>query len=258
MVRVDARQTWASGDYAIVAEKITDVADALIERTGVEPGMELLDVATGTGNVALPAAQAGARVTGLDLAPELLDVARERGADLGLELDWVEGDAQALPFEDGSFDRVLSAFGAMFAPDHRRTAEELLRVCRPGGAVGMCNWTPDGVGGRQFRAVASHVGAPPAAPALWGSEQHLRDLMGGRAREVELERRSVEFREESAEAWTAFMEESFGPFISAKAALGGRWPELRAELVQIFEDANESRNGKLTFHQEYLLAVVRL
>ncbi|MFN2615510.1 MAG: class I SAM-dependent methyltransferase [Thermoleophilaceae bacterium] len=255
---MDARETWASGNYAVVAETITDVAESLVERTGVEPGMELLDVATGTGNVALPAAQAGARVTGLDLVPELLDVARERGADLGLELDWVVGDAERLPFEDDSFDRVLSVFGAMFAPDHRRTADELLRVCRPGGAIGMCNWTPDGTGGELLRTVASYVGAPPEPPAQWGTEEHFQELLGGRASEVELGRRFVEFREESADSWVDFMEESFGPFVSARATLGERWPELRSELVRLFEQANESSNGKLAFKQEYLLAVVRL
>ena len=255
---MDARETWASGNYAVVAEQITDTADALIQRVGVEPGVELLDVATGTGNVALPAAQAGARVTALDPVPELLDVARERGADLGLEIDWVVGDPQELPFEDRSFDRVLSAFGAMFAPDHARTADELVRVCRPGGAIGLCAWTPDGTGGRLFSAIAAHIGEPAQPPALWGTEEHVRELMGGRASDIELERRSLEFREESAEAWVGFTEESFEPFISARTALGERWPELRSELVGIFQDANESQNGKLAFKQEYLLAVVRL
>jgi len=247
----------ASGDYEVVAETLSETAKALIERASVEPGMELLDVSTGTGNVALPAAQdAGARVTALDALPELLDIARERSADLGLEIDWVEGDPQELPFADDSFDRVLSAFGVMFAPDHRRAAKELLRVCRPGGAIGLCSWTAEGTGGRVLQAVASRVGTPPQPAVLWSSEDHLRELMGGS--EIQVERRSLELREESPEAWTAFMEESFGPFVSARATLGERWSELRQELVRIYAKANESQNGKLAIHQEYLLAVVRL
>jgi ubiquinone/menaquinone biosynthesis C-methylase UbiE len=252
-------RTQASGDYEVVAETLSATAKALIERAAVEPGMELLDVATGTGNVALPAAQeAGARVTALDPLAELLDVARERGADAGVEIDWVQGDPQELPFEDGSFDRVLSAFGLMFSPDHRRTADELIRVCRPGGAIGICSWTAEGTGGRVLRAVGSRVGTPPEQAVPWGSEEHLRELLAERAREIQVERRWIRFAEESAEAWTAFMEESFGPFVSARTTLGGRWLDLRRELVRIYEDANESQNGKLAFRQEYLLAVVRL
>ena len=252
-------RTPASGDFEVVAETLSETAKTLLERAAVEPGMELLDVATGTGNVALPAAQeAGARVTALDPLPELLDVARERGADAGVEIDWVQGDPQELPFEDERFDRVLSAFGVTFAPDPRRAADELTRVCRPGGAIGICGWTDEGTGGRVLRAVGSRVGAPTEGAVLWGSEERLRDLLGGRAREIQVERRAVRIAEESADAWTAFMEESFGPFVSARTALGERWPELRRELVQIYDDANESRNGKLAFRQEYLLAVVRL
>src|ERR687894_928827 len=133
--RMDPKTMWGSGNYAAVAEKIADVGEACVARAGVEPGMEVLDVACGAGNATIPAARAGARVTGLDFAPRLLSVARERAADAMVEVDWVEGDAQALPFDDESFDRVISTFGHMFAPDHERTAAEMLRVCRRGGPI---------------------------------------------------------------------------------------------------------------------------
>ena len=131
MPRMDPKTMWGRGNYAAVAERISQAAELVIERSGLEPGMDLLDVACGTGNATIPAARAGARATGLDFSPELLEIARERGSDAMVEVEWVEGDAQELPFEDASFDRVISTFGHMFAPDHRRTAQEMLRVCRP-------------------------------------------------------------------------------------------------------------------------------
>jgi ubiquinone/menaquinone biosynthesis C-methylase UbiE len=260
-LRSRARAAWALGNYAVVAERITEAAQVLVERAGVEAGMEVLDVATGTGNAALPAVGRGARVTGLDLVPELLDVARERAADLGLEVDWVEGDAEELPFEGASFDRVLSAFGHMFAPRHERAAAELVRVCRPGGAIGFCSWTPEGVGGETLSIASTYLPPPPpfaSPPVLWGSEGHVRKLLGDNVSSLEFERRSVVFEEESAEAWVALMEESFGPFVSARATLGEGWAELRAGLLKLFEEANTADDGTLRFEQEYLLAVARL
>jgi ubiquinone/menaquinone biosynthesis C-methylase UbiE len=259
--RERTRAVWSSGNYAAVAETIAGAAEVLVERAGVEPGMEVLDVATGTGNVSLPAARLGTRVTGLDLVPELIDIARERIADAGFEVDWVEGDAEELPFGAGSFDRVLSAFGHMFAPDHERTAAELVRVCRPGGVIGFCCWTPEGIAGRLHDATERHVATPSPfqqSPLLWGTEDHVRDLLARSVSELEFERRVITLRDESAEAWTAFLEDSAGPFVAVKAALGERYPELRSELVAIFEDANEADDGTLRFEQEYLLTVARL
>jgi ubiquinone/menaquinone biosynthesis C-methylase UbiE len=138
--------TWAAGDYAAIAELIDEIPPAhLLHVAGVGPGQTVLDVATGTGNVALRAAEAGAEVVGLDLTPELFDVARRRAEALGLEVEWIEGDAEALPYGDGAFDRVLSVFGVQFAPRHEVAATELVRVCKPGGVVGLCNWTPEGM-----------------------------------------------------------------------------------------------------------------
>ena len=243
---------WGSGNYAAVAEKILEVGEVCVERAGVEPGMEVLDVACGTGNATIPAARAGARVTGIDFSDALLAVARERAADAMVEVDWVEGDAQDLPFEDGSFDRVISTFGHMFAPDHERTAAEMKRVCR--GRIGICCWSPNGAVGRMFRTIAELVPPPPgsASPLLWGTEEHVRELLG----DGEFDRGEVEWREESPEAFADFMLESFGPMINAREVLGERAPELRTAFVRYLDGENLENDGTLRFRGEYLIAVV--
>ena len=260
-LRALSRATWALGDYAVLAERISDAAEVLVERIGVEAGMDVLDVATGTGNAAIPAVQRGARVTGLDLVPELLDVARERAADVGLEVDWVEGDAEELPFKGAQFDRVLSTFGHMFAPRHERVAGELIRVCRPGGAIGFCCWTPEGVGGQLLTTVATYAPPPPVfatPPSRWGSEEHVRKILGDNVSSLEFERHTITFREESAGAWVDLIAESAGPLIRARRTLGEEWPALRAQLVKLFEEANAADDGTLRFEQEYLLTIARL
>ena len=174
------RATWAAGDYPAVARHIADdpVQDALTAAR-VRPGARVLDVATGSGNVALVAANAGAQVVGLDLVPELLDVAHSRALAAGVEIEWVHGDAEALPFADGSFDSVTSVFGVQFAPRHQTTADELVRVCRAGGTIGLVNWTPEGLIGEMFQIMGRYLPPPPAfatAPPLWGDEHHVREL----------------------------------------------------------------------------------
>jgi len=243
------------GGLGAAAEAIGEVGELLVERAGVEPGMEVLDVGTGTGNAALPAGKEGARVTGLDRSPELLDVARERAADYMLEPDWVEGGTERLPFGDDAFDRVLSVFGHMFAPDREAVAAELLRVCRPGGALGLCAWTPEGLGGRMLGTIAKHTGNDASA-ADWGDEDRLRKLVGGA---IEVDRLSVTFTAESPEAWIDFVVESVEPFVVARGALDDeRWGNLRDELVTMFREANSADDGGCRLEQEYLLAVVRL
>src|ERR671922_212816 len=160
---MDPKDMWEAGNFAAVAERITEHGERVVERAGVEPGMDVLDVACGTGNASIPAARAGARVTGLDFAPGLLAIARERAADAMVEIDFVEGNAQELPFDDASFDRVLSTFGHMFAPDHARAASEMKRVLRPGGAIAVACWTPDGSIGRMSQTLAELVPPPPDA-----------------------------------------------------------------------------------------------
>ena len=222
----------------MVAEQITAAAELLVERAGVEPGMDVLDVATGTGNAALPAVQRGARVTGLELVAELLDVARERVADVGLEVDFVEGGPEELPFRGGRFDRVLSAFGHMFALRHERVAAELVRVCRPGGVIGFCAWTPEGLGGRLLSTAASFLPPrPPVAspPSLWGSEDHVHKLLGVHVSSLEFERHHISFDPTAAESWMT--------------TLGVESAEVRAELLKLFRESSEA---------EYLLVIARL
>jgi SAM-dependent methyltransferase len=254
------RATWAAGDYAAVSDAITDsVAPNLIERVGVDPDHDVLDVATGTGNVALLAAETGARTVGLDLTPELFDTARRRAEQRGVEIDWIAGDAEELPFADASFDRVFSAFGVQFAPRHAVVAAELLRVTKPGGAIVLANWTPEGQVGELFKIMGRYL--PPAPdyaspPPLWGSEAHVRGLFG---RELELERRIAVWDFDSADEYVSFMETAYGPTLKARERLtaDGRWDDCRRELVEMMERRNESTNGGLHVPAEYALIVVR-
>ena len=246
---------WGSGNYLAVAEKIGMVGEHVVQAVGLEPGMEVLDVACGAGNATIPAARSGARVTGLDFQPDLLAIARERAADAMVEIDWVEGDAQEMPFPDATFDRVISTFGHMFAPDHELTAAEMKRVCRPDGAIGICCWSPEGAIGRMFATVAGLVPPPEgsSSPLLWGTESHVRELLGDDAR---FERREVEWRDSSAEAYADFMLESFGPLLNARERLAEREDELRTAYVAYLEEENLADDGTLRFRGEYLSAII--
>ncbi len=246
---------WDAGNFAAVAEHILEVGEVVVDRAGVEPGMDLLDVACGTGNATIPAAKAGARTTGLDFAPGLLAVARERAADAMVEIDFVESDAQDMPFDDASFDRVVSTFGHMFAPDHERTAAEMRRVLRPGGVISFACWTPQGAIGRQFRTIAELVPPPPGAqPAvLWGTEEHVNELFG----EAEFERHEIEWNDESVESFARFMLESFGPLLNAREVLGERESELDEAFRAFLEQENLNDDGTLRFRGEYLVSVIR-
>ncbi len=176
------RSMWASGDYpAMVETFLLPLGPHLVEVCGIGPGMEVLDVAAGTGNASIPAAKAGAKVTASDLTPELFDAGRRRAEAEGVSLDWTEADAENLPFEDESFDVVISSIGAMFAPRHQDVADELVRVCRPAGTIGLLSWTPEGMIGELFRTMGPFAPPPPPGaqpPPLWGSEEHLRELFG--------------------------------------------------------------------------------
>ena len=254
------RAMWAAGDYAALADYISQVGERLVASAGVEAGMRVLDVASGTGNAALPAARAGAGVTCLDLVPELLEAGRRKCESEGIEIEWVEGDAEELPFGDDSFDRVFSTFGHMFAPRHRRTADEMLRVCRPGGVIGICCWTPEGTVGDVFRASASYMPPPPdfaSSPLLWGTEEHVREMFGS-ATAFEFERHSATIEWDSPEGFLDFFAERFGPLVTARHLLGERFAELRQEILEIFEARNEATDGRLFLPQEYLQSIVRL
>jgi ubiquinone/menaquinone biosynthesis C-methylase UbiE len=252
---MDPKTMWGSGNYAAVADRISDAGEVIVERAGVEPGMDVLDVACGTGNATIPAARAGARVTGLDFAPALLEIARERCADAMVEIDFVEGDAQEMPFDDAGFDRVVSVFGHMFAPDHRRTADEMRRVLRPGGVIAVACWVPDGSIGRMFRTTAELVPPPPGGepPPLWGTEEHVRELWG----DAEFERHEIEWKDESVESYAKFMLESFGPLLNARELLAERESELDEAFQGFLERENLADDGTFRFVGEYLVAVVR-
>lgn len=255
------RAMWAAGDYSALSDEIAGVGELLVERAGVAAGTRVLDVACGTGNAALPAARRGAEVSGLDLVPELLEAGAVKAAGAGLEIEWFEGDAESLPFDDESFDRVLSTFGHMFAPRHRNTADEMARVCRKGGLIGVCCWTPEGVAGDVFRASSAYMPPPPdfaSPPLLWGTEQHVREMFGRVATELSFERHSATIEWDSVEGWADYFLERFGPLVTARQMLGDRFAELRAELVAAWEAWNEAEDGRLVLPQEYLLAVVRL
>ena len=189
------RALWASGDYpAVAADLIPELGPRLVKACGVRSGQRVLDVAAGSGNAAIPAAVAGAGVTASDLTPELFEAGRSIAAQHGVALDWIEADAESMPFADNSFDVVLSCVGAMFAPHHQVTADEIVRVVRPGGTIGMINWTPEGFIGNLFKTMAPYAPPPPAGatpPPRWGDEQHVRDLFGDRVIDLDMRRQTV-------------------------------------------------------------------
>jgi ubiquinone/menaquinone biosynthesis C-methylase UbiE len=255
------RATWDAGDYGALSPHIADVGELVAGRAEIEPGLAVLDVACGTGNAARPAARAGARVTGLDLVPKLLDQGRAKAEAEGLDIEWVEGDAEQLPFEDGRFDRVLSTFGHMFAPRHERVAAEMARVCRPGGAIVTATWTPEGVTGAIFRTSAAYMPPPPdyaQPPLLWGTEEHVRARFGQAAKAFKFERHVNRIEWESVDAFADFFMSRFPPMVTAAAMLGDRFQELREQIVSAWRDANEATDGTLRLPQEYLLSIVRL
>jgi len=259
-----ARDTWASGDYHQMAttEGLYDTGERLVARVAVRRDEDVLDVACGTGNTAVPAAQTGARVVGVDLTPEMFDAGRARAAAAGVEIEWREGDAEDLPFEDGSFNVVLSTFGCMFAPRHEVVADELARALRPGGRLGLCNWTPEGSIGDFFRIVGSHVPPPPDfvdPPLLWGDEGHVRELFEGTGVELEFERDEVGLRNTSVADAVELYSTKLGPVAQARRLLesDGRWAALRDELTDLFERTNTAHDGGLVCPAEYLVVLGR-
>jgi len=235
-VKQRQQQAWASGDFHVVAARIVLVAEHLCDTADLHAGWRVLDVATGSGNAAIAAARLGCSAVGVDYVPALLERGRERAAAEGLDVSLLEGDAEALPFPDRSFDAVTSVFGSMFAPDHARAAAELARVCRPGGTIALASWTPDGFIGELFRTVASHVTPPPGvdSPMLWGTEDHLQELFDGRIASLDVTERTFTFRFGSADELVDFFRTWYGPTVKAFAALDtdGR-AALRRDLVEL-------------------------
>jgi SAM-dependent methyltransferase len=256
------RTMWALGDYSSMVETfLLPLGPRLVEACGIGAGMRVLDVAAGTGNASIPAAQTGAQVTASDLTPALLDAGRRRAEALGLELEWVEADAERLPFPDGSFDVVISAIGAMFAPHHQQTADELVRVCRPGGTLGLLSWTPEGMIGALFRTMGPFAPAPPPGaqpPPLWGGEAHLRELLGDRVELGTLRRDVLEVTAfERPRDYGEHFKERYGPTIAARrnAENNGRAAEFDEALDRFCDEWNGGSADRAHFEMEYLLTV---
>jgi ubiquinone/menaquinone biosynthesis C-methylase UbiE len=220
-VKARQQKTWASGDFAVVAARIVLVSELLADSADLVAGSHVLDVACGNGNATVAAARSGAHVVGVDYVPALLEDGRARAIAEGLEAEFRLGDAEDLPAQDASYDAVLSVFGTMFAPDHQRTADELVRVARPGATLGLASWTPDGFIGEMFRVITSHVPAPVGvrSPLLWGTESHLAEIFCDRVTDVRSVERTCTFRFTSAEEFVAFFRRWYGPTLKAFEAL---------------------------------------
>ena len=253
------QQVWSRGDFAKIGIAAQIVQEELCEAVDVLPGRRALDVACGAGNGAIAAARRNAEAVGLDYVPALLERGRERAAAEGYDVEFVEGDAQELPFEDGSFDYVISTFGAMFAPDQEKTAAELLRVCRSGGRIGMANWPPRGlVGGGLFKVIAEHAPPPPGIQpsVLWGTEDRLRELFGDGVSELTLNERHVNFRYDSPEQWLEFFREFFGPMMMAFERVGDQGAAaLEKDLLAVAREANRAGDAALVAPAEYVEVV---
>ncbi len=258
------RAMWALGDYPSVAtEVIPELGRVLVEAAGIAPGMHVLDVAAGSGNAAIPAALAGATVVATDLTPELLDVGRAAAARAGAALEWRVADAEALPFDDGAFDAVISCVGAMFAPHHQATADELVRVARSGGTIALISWTPAGFIGQMFATMKPFVAPPPAGvqpPPLWGDEDHVRSLLGDRVTDLRAERRSLTVdRFPRPEDFRDFFKTRYGPTIAAYRGLADdaeRTAELDRQLVELARRFDRG-SGSTVMDWEYLLVTAR-
>lgn len=251
--------TWASGDYHLIATQIQIVSELLIEALDPHSTERLLDVATGSGNAAIAAARRGLEVTGIDYVPALLDRARRRADAEGVTAEFVEGDAEALPFGDGSFDVVSSVFGVMFAPDHERTASELVRVTRPGGRIGLVAHTPEGFIGQLFKTNARHVPTPAGlrSPIQWGTEERLHELFGNAIAEIRFERRHYVFRDRSPSAFVDYWRQYYGPILKSFEAVGDAGEgALRADLLELIGRFNQAKDGTMVVPSEYLEAVI--
>ena len=258
---IKARQqaTWASGDFSVIGTTLQIVGESLAETAGVNAGERVLDVAAGNGNATLAAARRFADVTSTDYVPALLDRGRARAQADGLPVAFEVADVENLPFADASFDVVLSTFGAMFAPDHRRTAGEMLRVVRSGGRIGLANWTPDGFIGRLFKVIGAHVPPPAglASPALWGTEAHVQTLFGAEAAGIRCERKFFNFRYRSAAHWVQVFRDFYGPTHKAFAALDAAGAAaMERAITALLDEMNVGGPATLVVPGAYLEIVV--
>ena len=256
------RAMWATGDYpAIVTDVVAPLGSVLVEATGIGPGDRVLDVAAGTGSVAIPAAQTGASVVASDLTPELLATGEAIAAERGVALEWTEANAEAMPFADNEFDAVLSSIGVMFAPHHQLAADELVRVCKPGGRIGVISWTPEGFIGQMFATMKPYVPAPPPGaqpPPLWGSEDHVRTLLADRVEDVTARRGALAVDHfPTGAAFRDYFKANYGPTISAYRNIEddpGRVAALDSELAALGDRHLAEPSG---MEWEYLLFTAR-
>lgn len=260
-IKARQQQTWASGDFAVVAARTVLVSERLADAADLRAGWRVLDVACGTGNATLAAARSGTHVLGVDYVPELLEDGRKRAAAEGLDVEFRLGDAEDLPAGDSSFDAVLSVFGVMFAPDHQRAAGQIARVTRPGGTVALASWTPDGFVGEMFGVITQHVPGPPgvASPMLWGTEQHLTGLFGTAVADARSARHTCTFRFTSAEEFVAFFGRWYGPTVKAFEVLGenGR-AALAADLTHLARRRDRNHGGSIAIPGTYLQTILTL
>lgn len=245
-----AQQLWALGDYTRIAALLSDLGRDLVAAAGIRPGQRVLDVGAGTGNATFPAARAGVEVTAIDVTPQLMEIGKRLAWAEHLPIRWVECDAQALPFDDGEFDVVMSCVGAMFAPDHANTASELLRVCRPGGRLAMANWTPGGATGHFFGVLARHTPPPPPGgrtPLEWGAPAHVAGLLNAGCADLSTATRTVVARfDRSPEQLIALYKAHFAPVIAAYAGMAGdieRAAALDADLLAWAQAADSGPAG---------------
>jgi ubiquinone/menaquinone biosynthesis C-methylase UbiE len=253
------QKVWSEGDFSMIGGLITIVGERLAEGAEIAADMRVLDVACGSGNTAIPAARrAWGNTVGLDYVPELLERGRERATAERVDIEWVEGDAENLPFEDASFDVVLSSFGVMFAPDHSKAANELLRVCKPGGRIATANWVPDGFIGQMFKTVSKHAPPPPGVqpPPLWGTEDHQRDLFGDGISDLQTERLGVTWSFRSFEHWLEYNRTYFGPMKVAYERIGDEGADaLTADLRELCEKFDTGGERGMLARGDYLQAV---
>jgi SAM-dependent methyltransferase len=261
LAAVKARQqaAWSTGDYAVIGTTLQIVGEQLCEALDVRAGARVLDVAAGNGNATLAAARRGCDVTSTDYVPSLLEAGRARAQAEGHAIQFRQADAEALPFPEASFDVVMSTFGVMFTPDQPKAASELARVCKPGGRIGLANWTPDGFIGQLFKLIGKYV--PPArgvkSPSFWGTQAGLDELFGNAAREIRVARREFVFRYRSPAHWVEVFRTYYGPM---NKTLGALDPEQQAafmqELLRLMESRNRSGDRSLVLPSEYLEVVV--
>ena len=251
--------TWASGDFAVIGTTLQIVGESLAEAADVRAGERVLDVAAGNGNATLAAARRFARVTSTDYVPHLLDKGAARAKAEGLDVQFQVADVEDLPFADGSYDVVLSTFGAMFTPDHTRPAREMLRVVRSGGRIGLANWTPEGFIGQLFKVIGAYLPAPEGlkSPALWGTEAHIADLFGAQATDIRAERRNFNFRYHSVAHWLQIFRDYYGPTHKAFAALDpARQAALAQDIAALLNRLNTAGSASLVVPGEYLEVVI--